>query len=380
MPLAATVVVPTFDHGRTLEHSIGSILAQSVADIEVFVIGDGVPDVSREIARDFVRRDERVRFFDNPKGPRHGEVYRHAALAEARGRVVCYLADDDLFLPEHVERVIEGLEEADFTHALPLTILPTGEVQGWVVDMALPFYVELEVAGQNRIPLSCAAHTLEAYRRLPFGWRTTPRGIWTDLYMWQQFLRLPGLRFRSGTHPTVLHLASTERVGWSNEERVEELARWAKALAEPGFREEWYLDVIAFLARMAPRLEEQVDRWQRYGAGVDRALAARERDVEELLADLQRCQEERAAGDVRLADVLAQLEERRATVERLCGDVDQHVVVGNHLRHERDALVAQLAAVRETRTWRWRARVVRSQVLAPLVRAVARAPGGRAAR
>ena len=40
----------------------------------------------------------------------------------------------------------------------------------------------------NRFELTFAGHTLEAYRRLPQGWRTTPADFpWTDLYMWRQF-------------------------------------------------------------------------------------------------------------------------------------------------------------------------------------------------
>lgn len=85
----ATVVIPTFNHGPTLLYSVASALEQTVQDIEVFIIGDGVPDVTREIVGNFIGQDKRVRFFDNPKGPRHGEIYRHQALAEASGEIVC---------------------------------------------------------------------------------------------------------------------------------------------------------------------------------------------------------------------------------------------------------------------------------------------------
>jgi len=50
---AATVIIPTHEHGETLRFSIPTALRQTVEDIEIFVIGDGVPDVSRAIAREF---------------------------------------------------------------------------------------------------------------------------------------------------------------------------------------------------------------------------------------------------------------------------------------------------------------------------------------
>ena len=51
----------------------------------------------------------------------------------------------------------------------------------------------------NAIGLTGAAHTLAAYRRLPWGWRPAPTDVWTDLHMWQQFLDLPDFRGVTGT-------------------------------------------------------------------------------------------------------------------------------------------------------------------------------------
>ena len=62
MSIAATVIVPTHDHGPTLRFALASALAQTVEDIEVLVVGDGVPNVTHEIVGELSRRDERVRF------------------------------------------------------------------------------------------------------------------------------------------------------------------------------------------------------------------------------------------------------------------------------------------------------------------------------
>ena len=69
MSIAATIIVPTHDHGPTLRFALASALAQTVEDIEVLVIGDGVPDVTRKIVGEVSRSGRRVRFFDHPKGP-----------------------------------------------------------------------------------------------------------------------------------------------------------------------------------------------------------------------------------------------------------------------------------------------------------------------
>src|SRR5262249_18307632 len=107
----ATVLIPTHDHGPTLLRAARSALAQSVEELELFIVGHGAPDVAREVVAELMAEDRRVRFFDNPKGPRHGEILRHAALAHARGRIVCYLSDDDLWLPDHLATMGRLLRE-----------------------------------------------------------------------------------------------------------------------------------------------------------------------------------------------------------------------------------------------------------------------------
>jgi glycosyltransferase involved in cell wall biosynthesis len=242
--MQATVLIPTHNHGPTLARAIQSVLAQTVEDIEVFVIGDGAPDFTRELMADIQRRDSRVRYFDHPKGPRHGEVYRHAALAEARGEIICYLSDDDLYLPNHVENMRQLLRDADFAHSLPVLVIPGGTIEVLTVDLSLPADRELILFGSNRIPLPCGAHTLKLYRKLPHGWRTTPRGIYTDLYMWQQILGYPGCRAVSGTRPTIISFPSPLRQNWATDERCAELDRWSKRLADEAGRENFIFEVL----------------------------------------------------------------------------------------------------------------------------------------
>jgi hypothetical protein len=349
--MRATVLVPTHDHGPTLTRSVGSALAQTVADLEVLVVGDGMPDEARELAAGLARSDERVRVFDNPKGPRHGELHRHAALSEARGDVVCYLSDDDLWLPEHVESMLELLADHDFANALPVRVAPDGTLAAWIVDLSLERYRALLLGGENRIPLSCAAHTLELYRRLPHGWRTTPPELPTDLYMFQQILAVPGVRAVSGRNATVLHFPSAPRSALGPEGRVAELDRHGVALEEPRLR--------AALVR----------------AGV-------EADLERLhLADHARALEAELAA---AADYLPRVE---ATLERL--RIDHEALAQAHEAAERDRarlaqqeseLAEQLQTLSRSVTWRLRERLVRLPLAGPLLRAAARALAGRGGR
>ena len=236
MPVA-TVVLPTHDHGPLLRLSLTTLQEQTVEDIEIFVIGDGVPDETRELVAEIGRSDPRIRFFDNPKGPRNGEIHRAAALAEARGEIVCYQADDDLWCPDHVAELRGLLAAADFAHTVALSVAPDGSVTPWFAALEAGVLRAFMLRGSNFVPLSGAGHTLAAYRDLPFGWRTTPRGIWTDLYMWQQFLEQPGLRFASGSRPGVFNFPAPARRSWTLADRLGELQRWHAFLASSAWRE-----------------------------------------------------------------------------------------------------------------------------------------------
>jgi hypothetical protein len=271
----ATIVIPTFDHGPMLRESVASALEQTVGELEVFIVGDGVPDAAREIARELQGRDERVRFFDNPKGPRHGEIHRHAALQHARGEIVCYLSDDDLYMPDHVEYMAQLLGRADFAHALALWV-GRGEKLGWApIDISDPECRAREVGKLSLINLTQGAHTLEMYRRLPHGWRTTPRGTSTDHYMWRQFLELPECRAVSAARPTTLGFRGIDYWHLPLAGRVGLMAEWRRRISDLGWRDGLVLEQLMKAVYEVPRLQRMP--WMASGGAFRRGRRRLER-------------------------------------------------------------------------------------------------------
>lgn len=242
----ATILIPTHDHQDMITRAIASVKRQTVQDFEVFVVGDGVPDPTRALMEKICSEDARVRFFDNPKGPRTGEIHRHHALQEASGKVVCYLADDDLWLPSHLAVMLEAAEQADFFHTLHVGVSP--ETGMYFFPSNLEDHVLRSLMCQvvaNRFGLSFCGHTLGAYRSLPFGWQTSPEGVPTDLHMWRQFLLLSGVRAKTVFQPTALGFAAPQRKDWSHEQRLQELDHWLNESGAADFPvrlNEWLLE------------------------------------------------------------------------------------------------------------------------------------------
>ena len=46
---AATVLIPTHEHVEPLRHAVASAQAQTLADFELFIVGDGVTDATRAL-------------------------------------------------------------------------------------------------------------------------------------------------------------------------------------------------------------------------------------------------------------------------------------------------------------------------------------------
>ena len=234
----ATIVIPTHRHAAFLPYSIESALDQEGASVEVLVIGDGVEPPTRDVIGRYAK-DERLRYFDRPKGPRLGEAYRHAILTEeARGRIVAYLADDDLLLRNHVSSMLELLEQADFAHPPSARFDADGTLQFFPWSYARVEFCEVARRRVGSIGLTGTTHTLDAYRRLPHGWRTTPEGMPTDHWMWLQFLDLPGLRVATGERLTYLTFPEPKWGKVPDAERAAALADWLRRSREPGFAEE----------------------------------------------------------------------------------------------------------------------------------------------
>lgn len=201
----------------------------------MLIVGDGMPPAAAAVARELAADEPRVRLFEFDKGERHGEAHRDRVLRdEARGHVVLYLSDDDLWHPEHAERMVAALADADFAAAPCVRVHGDGSLDAYPHDIARPETRALMLAEPrhyNHVVLSGGGHTREAYERRERGWEPAPPGIWTDLHFWRGFVADESCRCRSIDSVTVFNFASPERVGVESEVRAGELERWAARLA-----------------------------------------------------------------------------------------------------------------------------------------------------
>jgi GalNAc5-diNAcBac-PP-undecaprenol beta-1,3-glucosyltransferase len=245
--LRASVLIPTHRHAATLPFAVASVQAQCSDDIEILIVGDGVDDALRAVVAGLQAEDSRIRFFDLPKGPSRGESHRDVVLRQARGRLVYYQCDDDLWLPGHLQDLERALEDADFAGSMHADVSPEGRVRGYFFDLERPEFRSAWLAWEHNrhgewasdgFGLAFSAHRLDAYLRLSEGWRPTPAGYPTDQTMFMKFVREPWCRVKVLPWPVSLHFPEVDRRGWSDRRHADELSHWTKLLASPNGREQ----------------------------------------------------------------------------------------------------------------------------------------------
>lgn len=332
------VIVPTYRHPSTLDLAVGSALRQTVEDLDVVIIGDGVEDDTRDVVADLQRTDRRVHFVDRPKGPSRNEESRDEVIRASDTWAVTYLGDDDLLLPDHVEVMLQLLDDHDFAHPRPIFLDADERVWTMPSDLSDPEWVAWhQRPRRNTISLTGASHTSAFYRQLPHGWRPPPEGFWSDHFMWATMFAQPGARLVTCPLSTTVKPPAHRGGGLSADEQRRRLLVWDELVRAPDARERWNRIVDeAVTTSAAINYRSLID---------ERELAEHRSDELVRAEELLRLTKEQANEQSDLANAQAEL--LRAT-ESLLADA----------RFRMATLETELDAMKATRTWRLRNRLL----------------------
>jgi glycosyltransferase involved in cell wall biosynthesis len=134
-PPRVTVVIATYNWSSVLPYAIRSVLAQTMQDFELLIIGDGCTDDSEQVVTAI--DDPRVRWINLPSNTGHQAGPNNRGLDEARGDFIAYLGHDDLWLPHHLECATERLAETqcDIVHTLLVRVPPGATIGSPVLPM-----------------------------------------------------------------------------------------------------------------------------------------------------------------------------------------------------------------------------------------------------
>lgn len=171
------VIVPIHSRTETLNQALRSVQNQTFTNFEVQILADGANLKTMEIAQEITKNDKRFHLQAFPKSPRRGETQRHIAILESSASHITYLADDDLFLPHHIEYMMQEIGTLDFANPSPTFINRKDEIWCMPTDIsqATSRNWHLSEEKRNSIGLTGVLHSKQAYLRLPEHWTVTPK-------------------------------------------------------------------------------------------------------------------------------------------------------------------------------------------------------------
>jgi glycosyltransferase involved in cell wall biosynthesis len=101
-----SVLTGNYNYASFLGEAIESVLAQTYTRFEMIVCDDGSTDKSCQVAEQYTQCDPRVRLIRQQNGGQASAW--NTAYRECRGDIICFLDADDRFLPEKLEKVVQG--------------------------------------------------------------------------------------------------------------------------------------------------------------------------------------------------------------------------------------------------------------------------------
>lgn len=120
-----SVIIATFNREYLIGETIESILNQSFADFELIVVSDGSTDNTEALV--YSINDPRIKFLKQPNSGRPA-CPRNYGIREARGKYVAFCDDDDIWLPNKLEKQLFFFAEKGVS-CVATNYFPIGDVR-----------------------------------------------------------------------------------------------------------------------------------------------------------------------------------------------------------------------------------------------------------
>jgi len=275
-----SVLMSTYNRKHFLPAAIESILAQRYTNWELILVNDGgenVDDIVRMMA------DARIHLVNLENNCGKGHAINRA-FQESNGSFIAYLDDDDVWYPDHLERLmlpltmIPGIEMA-YSDAHDVWLMEAEEGLFHETDRKLRYYHQVvfeDLLGQNHIQGIVVVHSRNLFARV--GGMDEKLKVLIDWDLWRRFAAFTypyhvskitaDHFFRESSDTTgkgqITNLAFSDLVSYErNKLRIvkkrfspEIEARFAERLA--GIRDKAKLDVLSAVINYSEKMEIQL--------------------------------------------------------------------------------------------------------------------------
>jgi glycosyltransferase involved in cell wall biosynthesis len=105
-----SVVIPTYNRAEILPRAVDSVLDQTFADLELFVVDDASTDDTLAVVESY--DDDRLTYIRHEENSGNGGIARNTALDRVSGQYVAFLDDDDRWRETKLEKQVALLDDS----------------------------------------------------------------------------------------------------------------------------------------------------------------------------------------------------------------------------------------------------------------------------
>ncbi|WP_395051072.1 glycosyltransferase family 2 protein [Flavobacterium sp.] len=107
MPLLVSIIVPCYNQAQYLDESLQSLLDQTYTDWECFIVNDGSPDNTKEVAQQWVAKDPRFIYLYKENGGVSSA--RNLGIKNSKATFILTLDADDKYEATFLEKAMAVL-------------------------------------------------------------------------------------------------------------------------------------------------------------------------------------------------------------------------------------------------------------------------------
>ena len=140
-----SIIVPVHNAKNYIETTVKSVLDQSCTDFELLLIEDASTDDTLSVMNVLAKKDERIRVIVN-HGKHGAAAARNLGIAAAKGRYLCYIDADDIWMPDKLEKQLAFMKEKDAAFSFTSYEFADAECVGTGKIVHAPEWLDLERA------------------------------------------------------------------------------------------------------------------------------------------------------------------------------------------------------------------------------------------
>jgi len=164
-----SIIIPTYNRADLISETINSAINQSYSNLEILIIDDHSKDNTESIVDNFIKIDNRVRFYRSPLSkPKGANSCRNYGFSICNGEYVKWIDSDDVLAVDTIEKQLNLIVEEN----ADLCICRT---QKFIIQNGTTFVEKGEWGGIVQNP------TPEQFILKGFNWHTSS-GLWSKKY------------------------------------------------------------------------------------------------------------------------------------------------------------------------------------------------------